>query len=148
MWEGLWCSNSHGDGGGVFVRSEAPEAQDSDWLESRSALRQRRNLPMWIPEEVVQTWHVTEAEPTRGHPRTYIDTAIEPMATRQEICHLGVRQTQGWMELIGARLHLELAMLDDLMLSRRRAASEVALLARTASLPLLLYSSRVLSYSP
>ena len=40
---------------------------------------------MWITEEVVQTWHASEAVTKRGHPRTYTDTAILTMVTLQEI---------------------------------------------------------------
>jgi IS5 family transposase len=82
---------------------------------------------MWITEDVVQTWHGTEAEPKRGHPRTYTDTAILTMATLQEIYHLGLRQTQGLMESIGAVLHLRVAIPDYSTLSRRRATLEVVL---------------------
>jgi len=76
----------------------------------------------------VQTWHATEAEPKRGHPRTYTDTAIMTMATLQEIYHLGLRQTQGLMESIGHLLHLEVAIPDYSTLSRRRATLEIVLL--------------------
>jgi IS5 family transposase len=82
---------------------------------------------MWITEDAVQTWHVTEAEAKRGHPRTYTDTAILTMATLQEIYHLGVRQTQGLMEAIGAVLHLAVAIPDYSTLSRRRATLAIAL---------------------
>jgi IS5 family transposase len=80
---------------------------------------------MWLTEDVVQTWHGTEAEPRRGHPRTYTDTAILTMATLQEIYHLGLRQTQGLLESIGAVLHLAVAIPDYSTLSRRHATLEV-----------------------
>lgn len=82
---------------------------------------------MWITEDVVQLWQVTEAEAKRGHPRTYTDTAMLTMATLQEIYHLGLRQTQGLMESIGTVLHLTVAIPDYSTLSRRRATLEVAL---------------------
>ena len=82
---------------------------------------------MWITEDVVQTWHETEAEPKRGHPRTYTDTAMLTMATLQEIYHLGLRQTQGLMASIGAVLHLMVRIPDYSTLSRRRATLEVVL---------------------
>jgi DDE family transposase len=82
---------------------------------------------MWIAEDIVQTWHVSEPEAKRGHPRIYTDTAILTMATLQEIYHLGVRQTQGLMESIGAVLHLAVAIPAYSTLSRRRATLEIAL---------------------
>jgi IS5 family transposase len=98
-----------------------------NWREYNRALVQRGSLTMWITEDVVQTWHETEAEPQRGHPRTYSDTAILTMATLQEIYHLGLRQTQGLMKSIGAVLHLTVAIPDYSTLSRRRATLAVAL---------------------
>ena len=75
----------------------------------------------------METWHAPKAEPKRGRPRTYTDTAIATMATLQEIYHLGLRQTQGLMESIGAVLHLEVAIPDYSTLSRGRAMLEIAL---------------------
>ena len=49
------------------------------------------------------------------------------MATLQEIYPLGLRQTQGVMESIGAVLHLVVAMPDYSTLSRRRATLGMAL---------------------
>ena len=82
---------------------------------------------MWITEDVRQTWHGTEAEPKRGHPRTYSDTAILTMVTLQEISQLGLRQTQGLMESIGTVLYLAVAIPDYSTLSRRRATLALAL---------------------
>ena len=88
---------------------------------------QRGSLTLWITEDVLQTWHPTEPENKRGHPRTYTDTAIETMATVQEIYHLGLRQTEGLMQSIGELLHLNVAIPDYSTLSRRRATLEIAL---------------------
>ena len=82
---------------------------------------------MWIDEAVVSAWRNSEATGNRGHPRTYSDTAILTMATLQEIYHLGLRQTEGLMDSIGALLRLEVAIPDYSTLSRRRATLEVAL---------------------
>ena len=98
-----------------------------NWGEYNRALVQRGSLTLWITEEVVQAWHPTTLENKRGHPRTYTDTAIETMATLQEIYHLGLRQTEGLMQSIGELLHLEVAIPDYSTLSRRRATLEIAL---------------------
>jgi IS5 family transposase len=98
-----------------------------NWGEYNRALVQRGSLTLWITEDVLQTWHPTEPEGKRGHPRTYTDTAIETMVTLQEIYHLGLRQTEGLMESIGALLHLEVAIPDYSTLSRRRATLEMPL---------------------
>lgn len=88
---------------------------------------QHGSLTLWLTEDELQTWHPTEPEGRRGHPRLYIDTAIATMATLQEIYHLGVRQTEGLMQSIGELLHLEVTILDYSTLSRRRAMLEIAL---------------------
>ena len=98
-----------------------------NWGEYTRALVQRGSLTLWITEEVLQTWHPTEPENKRGHPRTYTDTAIETMATVQEIYHLGWRQTEGLMQSIGELLHLNVAIPDYSTLSRRRATLEIVL---------------------
>lgn len=98
-----------------------------NWGEYNRALVQRGSLTLWITEDVLQTWHPTEPEGRRGHPRTYTDTAIATMATLQEIYHLGLRQTEGLMESIGKLLHLEVAIPDYSTLSRRRATLEIVL---------------------
>jgi IS5 family transposase len=82
---------------------------------------------MWIDEAVVRAWGTTEPTGKRGRPRLYADTAIETMATLQEIYHLGLRQTEGLMDSIGELLHLEVAIPDYSTLSRRRATLEIAL---------------------
>jgi IS5 family transposase len=98
-----------------------------NWGEYNRALVQRGSLTLWITEDVLQTWHPTEPENKRGHPRTYTDTAIETMMTLQEIYHLGLRQTEGLMQSIGEILRLDVAIPDYSTLSRRRATLEVVL---------------------
>jgi IS5 family transposase len=87
-------------------------------------------LTLWSTEAVLQTWHPSEGEGKRGHPRTYPDTALETLATGQEIYPLGLRQTGGLMESSGEVLHLDVAIADYSPLSRRRAPLALAL-ART-----------------
>jgi hypothetical protein len=98
-----------------------------NWREYNRALVARGSLTLGITDDVLQTWHGSEPEPKRGHPRTYTDTAILTRATLQEIYHLGLRQTQGLMDSIGAVLHLTVRIPDYSTVSRRRATVEVAL---------------------
>ncbi len=82
---------------------------------------------MWLSDDLLAAWRNSERTGKRGHPQDYTDTAILVMATRQEIYHLGLRQTEGLMESIGELLHLEVAIPDYSTLSRRRATLEVVL---------------------
>ncbi len=56
-----------------------------NWGEYNRALVQRGSWTLWVTEEVVQTGHPTALENKRGHPRTYTDTAVETLATLQEL---------------------------------------------------------------
>ena len=98
-----------------------------NWREYTRALVQRGNLTLWFSAEVLTVWQNSERTGKRGHPRTYSDTAIETMATLQEIYHLGGRQTEGLLQSIGELLHLEVAIPDYSTLSRRRATLEIVL---------------------
>lgn len=98
-----------------------------NWKDYNRALVQRGSLTRWFSAEVLTVWRNTEHTGKRGHPQTYSETAIETMATLQEIYPLGLRQTQGVLESIGQLLHLEVAIPDYSTLSRRRATLEIAL---------------------
>jgi IS5 family transposase len=98
-----------------------------NWREYNRALVQRGSLTLWFSAEVLTVWQSRERTGQRGHPRTYSDTAILTMATLQEIYHLGVRQTEGLVDSLGERLHLEVAIPHYSTLSRRRATLEIEL---------------------
>jgi IS5 family transposase len=98
-----------------------------NWGEYNRALVQRGSLTLWFSAEVLTVWQNREQTGQRGHPRTYSDTAIETMATLQEVYHLGVRQTEGLLESLGELLCLDVAIPSYSTLSRRRAALEIVL---------------------
>jgi IS5 family transposase len=101
-----------------------------NWQEYNRALAQRGSLTVWFSTEVLSVWQKTERTGKPGHPQTYSDTAIEAMATLQEIYHLGLRQTQGLLDSLGHLLHLAVSIPHYSTLSRRRATLEVEV-ART-----------------
>ena len=88
---------------------------------------QRGSLTLWFSAEILTVWQNTARTGKRGHPQTYSETAIETMATLQEVYHLGVRQTAGLLESIGELLHLEVPIPHYSTLSRRRTTVEMAL---------------------
>jgi Transposase DDE domain len=98
-----------------------------NWREYNRALVQRGSLTLWFSAEVLIVWQNTERTGKRGHPRTYSETAIETMATLEEVYHLGVRQTEGLLASIGELLHLEVPIPPYSTLSRRRPTLEIAL---------------------
>lgn len=98
-----------------------------NWEEYNRALVQRGSLTLWFSAEVLTVWQNNERTGKRGHPRTYTDTAMATRATLQEIYHLGVRQTEGWVDSLGELLPLEVAIPHYSPLSRRRATLEIVL---------------------
>jgi IS5 family transposase len=98
-----------------------------NWREYNRALVQRGSLTLWFSAEVLTVWRNTERTGKRGHPQTYSETAIETMATLEEVYHLGVRQTAGLLESLGELLHLEVPIPHYSTLSRRRATLEIVL---------------------
>jgi hypothetical protein len=96
-----------------------------NWQEYNRALAQRGSLTVWLSAEVLSVWQNTERTGKPGHPQTYSDTAIEAMATLQEIYHLGLRQTQGLLDSLGHLLHLAVPIPHYSTLSRRRTTLEV-----------------------
>lgn len=98
-----------------------------NWREYNRALVQRGSLTLWFSAEVLTVWRYTERTGKRGHPQTYSETAIETMATLEEVYHLGVRQTAGLLESLGELLHLEVPIPHYSTLSRRRATLEIEL---------------------
>ena len=98
-----------------------------NWREYNRALVQRGSLTLWFSAERLTVWQNTARTGKRGHPRTYSETAIETMATLEEVYHLGVRQTQGLRMSIGELLHLEVPIPHYSTLSRRRATLEIVL---------------------
>jgi hypothetical protein len=86
---------------------------------------QRGSLTLGITADVLKTWHPTEPENKRGHPRTDTDTAMTTMATVQEGYQLGVRQPEGRLQSLGELRQLEVAIPSYSTLSRRRATREI-----------------------
>jgi IS5 family transposase len=108
--------------------------QIRNWSEYNRALVGRGSLTLWINEEVVAAWRA-DANGQRGAPRYYSDLAIEVMASLQEIYHLPLRATQGFVQSIMTLMGIALAIPDYSTLCRRRKQLKIAMPALSKSEP-------------
>jgi Transposase DDE domain len=105
-----------------------------NWKNYNESLVNRGSLTFWFSEDVILAWnnHARSGKP--GRPKDYDDTAILTMATLQEVYHLALRQTTGFLRSIFELLKLGLSVPDYSTLCRRRAALEKERLARDQNL--------------
>lgn len=89
-----------------------------NWAVYNEALKQRGSLNVWIGTEALAHWQATPAG-TPGTPRTYADTSIETALTLRKLFRLPLRQTEGFLASLFARLRLVLPVPDYTTLSRR-----------------------------
>ena len=106
-----------------------------NWKDYNESLVQRGSLTVWLSEEVAAVWRAQGRTGKRGHPQSYTETAILMMATLQEVYHLPLRQTEGFLRSLFELLKLDLAVPDYSTLSRRRAALEIELPYRRRNEP-------------
>ncbi len=98
-----------------------------NWSEYNKALVRRGSLTLWVSDEIITQWCETRRTGKRGSPRTYTDTAIQCMATLEEVYGLPLRATQGLMRSVVKLLGGELSVPDYTTLCRRRKALEIEL---------------------
>jgi len=71
-----------------------------NWKEYNKALVDRGRVIFWITEEVLRLWEEKE-QPTqkrkRGKPRVYSNIAIETALMLQQVLHMNLRQTEGFV---------------------------------------------------
>jgi IS5 family transposase len=99
-----------------------------NWKEYNASLKQRGSLTFWISPDVVEGWINTKRNGKRGRDLTFTDAAIQTMSMIKEFFHLGLRQTEGFVESVFALLGSgKLKVPDYSTLCRRRKVLEVAL---------------------
>ncbi len=98
-----------------------------NWSEYNKALVRRGSLTLWVSDEIITQWCETRRTGKRGSARTYTDTAIQCMATLEEVYGLPLRATQGLMRSVVKLLGGELSVPDYTTLCRRRKALEIEL---------------------
>ena len=106
-----------------------------NWKDYNESLVKRGSLTVWLSEDVAVVWRAQGRTGKRGHPQQYTETAILMMATLQEVYHLPLRQTEGFLRSLFELLKLDLTVPDYSTLARRRAALEIELPSRRRNEP-------------
>ena len=72
-----------------------------NWKEYNEALVNRGRILFWVTEEAIRQWEEKErAKKKPGRPKKFSDTAIETALTVQQVFHLTLRQTEGFLQNI------------------------------------------------
>ncbi len=102
------------------------------WPAYETALRKRGELTLWFSEEAIEAWH-TPSSGKPGGQRVYSDRAIETALTVRTVCHLDLRQAEGFLRSVSALLNLETRIPDHSTLSRRSVMFAPAQISPTGS---------------
>lgn len=60
-------------------------------------MRQRGDLNFWIDEDTLKSWYCLKKTGKRGAPRLYQDSVILCALTLQQLFHLPLRATDGFL---------------------------------------------------
>jgi hypothetical protein len=106
-----------------------------NWSAYDAALKQRGHVTMWFSPAAVQAWEY-QGPTQRGAQFVYSELAIETALTLRSIYHLGLRQTEGFVESILQLMGLDLSAPDHSTLSRRQGGLQIALPTQPATEPI------------
>lgn len=99
-----------------------------NWSKYSQGLKQRGSITVWVTADLIEQWKY-QGERKRGGQPQYSDTAIVLCLTVRKVYHLGLRQTQGFMENLFRLMKLDVAVPDFSIMSRRGKALSVDLSA-------------------
>lgn len=106
-------SNTHKQGG------KKKQYKVRNWQEYNEALVNRGKVTFWVTQEALKAWEEQEKTKKRGRPRAYSTIAIETALTIQQVFHLALRQTEGFVWSILHKLGSERKSPDYSTLSLR-----------------------------
>ncbi len=101
-----------------------------NWKEYNQALVDRGKILFWITEEAIRKWEEEQKTGKRGKPKQFSNTAIETALTLQQVFHLPLRATEGFLKSILARIAPDLKAPDHSTLSIRGKTLTVSIRAR------------------
>lgn len=101
-----------------------------NWKEYNEALVNRGKVTFWITDEALKHWQEQGKTGKRGKPRLYSDVAIETSLTIQQVFRLALRQTEGLIASLLAKLGSEHTAPDYSTLSIRSATLPVKIKVR------------------
>ena len=103
-----------------------------NWSEYNAALKKRGSLTIWLSDQALTQWQ-HQGPPQRGAQYRYSELAIQTALTVKAIYHLGLRQTEGFLQSVVKLFGVEIDIPDYSTLSRRQ---------KTLTVPLAVSSSR------
>lgn len=98
-----------------------------NWKAYNAALVQRGSLTIWLAADVLVAWRTTTRSGAACRPQVYTDTAIQCILTLQQVFHLRLRQTEGFVRSLLTLAQVDLPVPDYSTLSRRRQTLTVPL---------------------
>ncbi len=110
-----------------------------NWRNYEAALRKRGDITIWFDEEAIDGWNAA-ASGRPGGQREYSEIAILTALTLRSVFHLGLRQTEGFVDSLIRLMGLDLKAPDHTTLSRRSHTVVVPALARMHDEPIHLVS--------
>ena len=90
----------------------------ANWPAYNRALVRRGDVTVWVSAEAITAW-TPRRSGRRGGQRRYLDLAIETALTLRLICHLPLRQAEGFLHALFGIMRLDLSVPDYTTLSRR-----------------------------
>lgn len=101
-----------------------------NWREYNQALVDRGRIEFWISAEAIAAWEERRRTGKRGKPMFFSPTAIETALTLQQVFGLPLRQTEGFLASILARLGSSVKTPDHSTLSLRGRTLRVQIRVR------------------
>ena len=90
----------------------------ANWPAYNQALVRRGDVTVWVSSEAIAAWTPGRSG-RRGGQRRYSDLAIETALTLRLLCHLPLRQAEGFLHALFGMMRLNLSAPDSTTLSRR-----------------------------
>lgn len=106
-----------------------------NWKEYNRSLEKRGSISVWISDEVIQNWLLTEKTGNRGASCRYSELAIETMATLKVVFNQAGRQVVGLVRSLFELMKIDLPIPDHSTVSRRLEDMKVELSIKHSTKP-------------
>ncbi len=99
----------------------------TNWSKYNESLVQRGSVTFWFNEDVISQWQHANAQPRRGHPFVFSDTAVECLLVLREVFQLPYRQTEGLGRSLVQLMQVEIEIPDYTSLAKRASSLGISL---------------------
>jgi hypothetical protein len=115
------------------MKKTKPKYRIRNWTDYNRSLEQRGSLTVWISDDALENWLLTEKTGNRGASKSYSDLAIQTLATLKAVFHQAGRQIVGFVKSIFKLMKIDLPIPDHSTLSRRLEVLPVELTVKAAN---------------